>query len=254
MAERIRMTCANSIMNSTYFYYLEKTRAKTVYAIKLLNLLQLSCMTVYSVQQACLYMHDPRLPHFNHVKHILRYLKGTLDHGLHITLSSPKSLTAYSDADWAGCPDTRRSTSGYCVYLGNNLISWSSKRQVTVSRSSAEAEYRAIAHAVAETVWLRQLLSELHCPIPQATVVYCDNVSAVYMSSNLVQHRRTKHIEIDIHFVREKVALGEVRVLHVPSIAQFADIFTKALAPTLFSDIRFSLNVVEPHVDTAGGC
>ena len=122
--------------------------------------------------------------------------------------------------------------------------------QVTVSRSSAEAEYRAVAHAVAETVWLRQLLSELHRPIEKATIVYCDNISAVYMSGNLVQHR----IEIDIHFVREKVALGQVRVLHVPTSAQFADIFTKGLATTPFQDIRFSLNVVEPTVDTAGGC
>jgi histone deacetylase 1/2 len=208
----------------------------------------------YAVQQACLFMHDPRVPHYNHVKRILRYLKGTLDHGLHINNSSPATLTAYSDADWAGCPDTRRSTSGYCVFLGNNLISWSSKRQITVSRSSAEAEYRAVAHAVAETVWLRQLLTELHRPLQQATIVYCDNISAVYMSSNPVQHRRTKHIEIDIHFVREKVALGQVRVLHVPTTAQFADIFTKGLPTQPFSDIRFSLNVVEPHVDTAKGC
>ncbi|KAK1606452.1 hypothetical protein QYE76_030125 [Lolium multiflorum] len=124
--------------------------------------------------------------------------------------------------------------------------------QVTVSRSSAEAEYRAVAHVVAETVWLRQLLSELHRPIDQATIVYCDNISAVYMSGNPVQHRGTKHIEIDIHFVREKVALGQVRVLHVPTSAQFADIFTKGLATTPFQDIRFSLNVVEPTVDTAG--
>ena len=208
----------------------------------------------FAVQQACLYMHDPRVPHYNHVKRILRYLKGTLNHGLHLNNSSPNSLTAYSDADWAGCPDTRRSTSGFCVFLGNNLISWSSKRQVTVSRSSAEAEYRAVAHAVADTIWIRQLLSELHRPIEQATIVYCDNISAVYMTSNPVQHRRTKHIEIDIHFVREKVALGQVRVLHVPSTAQFADIFTKALPTKPFQDICFSLNVVEPAVDTAGGC
>ena len=106
------------------------------------------------------------------MKRILRYLKGTLDHGLHINSSSPTSLTAYSDADWAGCPDTRRSTSGYGVYLGDNLVSWSSKRQVTVSRSSAEAEYRLVAHAVAESIWLRQLLAELHRPLERATIVY----------------------------------------------------------------------------------
>jgi hypothetical protein len=91
-----------------------------------------------------------------------------------------------------------------------------------------------VAHAVADTVWLRQLLSELHHPIEQATIVYCDNISAVYMSGNPVQHHRTKHIEIDILFVREKVALGQVRVLHVPTFAQFADIFTKGLATNPF--------------------
>jgi hypothetical protein len=128
--------------------------------------------------------------------------------GLHIGTSSITSLTAYSDADWASCPDSRRSTSGYCVFLSDNLVSWSSKRQTTVSRSSAEAEYRAAAHVVAETCWLRQLLQELHAPISSATIVYCDNVSAIYMIANPVHHRRTKHIEIDIHFVREKVALG----------------------------------------------
>jgi hypothetical protein len=111
-----------------------------------------------------------------------------------------------------------------------------------------------VAHAIAETVWLRQLLTELHQPLQQAAIVYCDNISAVYMSGNQVQHLRTKHIEIDIHFVREKVALGHVRVLHVSTTAQFADIFTKGLPTTPFTDICFSLNVVEPAVVTAGGC
>ena len=207
----------------------------------------------YSVQQACLFMHDPRTPHLAHVHRILRYLKGSLDHGLLLNSSSPTSLTVYSDADWAGCPDTRWSTSGYCVYLGDNLVSWSSKRQVTVSRSSAEAEYRAVAHGVAEAVWLRQLLVELHRPIERATIVYCDNISAVYMAANPVQHHRTKYIEIDIHFVREKVALGEVRVLHVPTSTQFADIFTKGLPTASFVDIRSSLNIVTPDVESAGG-
>ncbi|GJS64180.1 ribonuclease H-like domain-containing protein [Tanacetum coccineum] len=141
---------------------------------------------------------------------------------------SPTSqLIAYSDADWAGCPATRRSTSGYCVFLGDNLLTWSSKRQETLSRSSADAEYRGVTNDVAETSWIRNLLRELHTPLSTATLVYCDNVSAVYMSANPVQHQRTKHIEIDIHFVRDKVAAGHVRVLHVPSRFQYADIFTK---------------------------
>lgn len=158
----------------------------------------------YAVQQACLYMHDRREPHLALVKRILRYVMGTLDYSFHLGVSSATSLTAYLDTDWAACPDTRHSTSGYCVYLGDNLISWSSKRQITGSRSSAEAEYRAVAHAVAECCWVCQLLHELHHPIIFATIVYCDNVSADYMTGNPVHHHRTKHIELDIHFIRER--------------------------------------------------
>ncbi|KAM0042542.1 putative RNA-directed DNA polymerase [Helianthus debilis subsp. tardiflorus] len=169
--------------------------------------------------------------------------QGTLDHGLHISVSPSSSLVAYSDADWGGCPDSRRSTSGYCVFLGDNLVSWSSKRQNTISRSSAEAEYRGVANAVAETTWLRNLLLELHVTVQRASIIYCDNVSAVYLSANPVQHQRTKHVEMDIHFVREKVQIGHVKVLHVPSSSQYADIFTKGLPRTLFTEFRSSLRV-----------
>nr|GEY37434.1 ribonuclease H-like domain-containing protein [Tanacetum cinerariifolium] len=157
--------------------------------------------------------------------------------------STTDSLIAYLNADWAGCPTTRRSTSGYGIFLGNNLLSWSFKRQPALSRSSAEVEYRGVANAVAETCWIRNLLRELHTPLSSATIVYCDNVSVVYLSSNPVQHQRTKHIEIDIHFVRDLVATGQVRVLHVPSRFQYADIFTKGLPSTLFDEFRDSLSV-----------
>ena len=208
----------------------------------------------YAVQQVCLHMHDPREPHLAALKRILRYVRGTLHLGLVLRPSSQHELVAYSDADWAGCPDTRKSTSGYAVFLGDNLISWSSKRQNTVSRSSAEAEYRAVANTVAEASWLRQLLSELQSPLQRATLVYCDNISAVYMSANPVQHQRTKHIEIDLYFVREHVALGAVRVLHVPTTSQYADIFTKGLPSSLFTEFRTSLNVCCTDAQTAGGC
>ncbi|XP_021307140.1 uncharacterized protein LOC110431818 [Sorghum bicolor] len=208
----------------------------------------------YAVQQVCLFMHAPREPHRGLIKRILRFVQGTLSSGLHIGTGSVDKLTAYSDANWAGCPDSRRSTSGFCVYLGDNLVSWSSKRQTTVSRSSAEAEYRAVADVVAECCWLRQLLQELHIQLPSATVVFCDNISAVYMTANPVHHKRTKHIEIDIPFVREKVALGEIRVLHVPSSHQFADIMTKGLPTALFREFRSSFCVREPPAATAGGC
>lgn len=207
----------------------------------------------YAVQQVCLFMHDPRESHYHALKRILRYIRGTIDHGLHLYPSPTTQLTAYTDADWAGCPDTRRSTSGYCCFLGDNLISWSSKRQPTISRSSAEAEYRGVANVVAETCWLRNLLLELHCPLRHATLIYCDNVSAVYLSENPVQHQRTKHVELDIHFVREKVALGHIRVLHVPTRYQYADIFTKGLPRHLFLDFRSSLSVrPTTHATTAG--
>ncbi|GJT27755.1 ribonuclease H-like domain-containing protein [Tanacetum coccineum] len=143
----------------------------------------------YAVQQVCLYMHDPREPHFAALKRILRYVQGTLELGLQLYVFATTSLVGYTDADWAGCPSTR----------------------------SAEAEYRGVANVVAETARICNLLCELHFPLLIATLVYCDNVSAVYMSANPVQHQRTKHIEIDIHFVRDMVKAGHVRVLHVPS-------------------------------------
>ena len=207
----------------------------------------------YAVQQVYLHMHAPRDPHLSAVKRILRYLRGTMHYGLLLRPSSPSELVVYTDADWAGCPDTRKSTSGYAVFLGGNLISWSSKRQTIVSRSSAEAEYRAVANGVAETAWLRQLLQELHNPLSKSTLVYCDNVSAVYLSTNPVQHQRTKHVEIDLHFVRERVAVGDVRVLHVPTSSQFADIFTKGLPTSVFTEFRSSLNICSSDVPTAGG-
>ncbi|WVZ74832.1 hypothetical protein U9M48_022958 [Paspalum notatum var. saurae] len=203
----------------------------------------------YAVQQACLHMHAPTANHLALVKRILRYIRGTTHLGLHLRGSKTLDLVAFSDADWAGCPDTRRSTSGYCVYLGDAL------RQTTVSRSSAEAEYRGVANAVAECTWLRQLLGELDCKVEKATVVFCDNVPACYMSTNPVYHRRTKHIELDVHFVREKVAIGHCRVLHVPTAQQFADVMTKGLPTASFEEFRTSLCVSgNDDAHTAGGC
>lgn len=199
-------------------------------------------------------MHDPLESHLHALKRVLRYVKGTISHGLRLYKSKKNDMVTYSDADWAGCPSTRRSTSGYCVFLGDNLVSWSSKRQDVISRSSAEAEYRGVANAVSEATWLRTLLLEMKIPVQRATLVYCDNISAIYMSSNPVKHQRTKHVEIDIHFVREKVAIGEIRVLHVPTAQQFADIFTKGLSSPLFLEFRNSLSVREPAALTEGEC
>jgi hypothetical protein len=138
------------------------------------------------------------------MKRILRYLQWTPDYGLLLRRSSYSDLVVYTDADWAGCPDTHRSTSGYAVFLGDNLVYWSAKRQTVVSWSSAEAEYCVVANGVAEVTWQRQLLHELQSPPSRCTLVYCDNIIAVYLSTNPIQHQRTKHVEIDLYFVRER--------------------------------------------------
>jgi hypothetical protein len=144
----------------------------------------------------------------------------------------------------ARCPDTRRSTSGFCVFLGDAQVSWSSKRQPTISHFSAEAEYRAVVNTATESIWLRQLLCELHYDVAKATIAYCNNVSAVYKSANPVHHKRPKHIELDIHFVRERVQLGDLRALHVPTGEQYADIMMKGLPTSPFEAFHNSLCVV----------
>lgn len=153
---------------------------------------------------------------------------------------------------WAGCPDIRRYTSGYCMYLGDNLLSWSAKHQHTLSRSSVEAEYRGMANVVSESYWIRNLLLQLHFSVTKATLVYCDNINVVYLSYNPVQHQSTKHIEMDTHFVREKVVCVQVRVLHVPSRYQIVNIFTKGLPLKLFYDFRNNINIRAPLVRLRG--
>lgn len=129
-----------------------------------------------------MHVHAPRMSHLHALKHIIRYVKGTIDIGLYLHRNLVSTLTAYTDADWTECPNTRRSTLGYCVFLGDNIISWSAKRQTTVSRSSAEAEYRGVPNVVVEICWLKNLLLELgHNPI-LTSLIYCDNVSVIYMS------------------------------------------------------------------------
>nr|GEV64841.1 ribonuclease H-like domain-containing protein [Tanacetum cinerariifolium] len=208
-------------------------------------------LNYFLVQQLCLYMHDPREPHLNAMKHVLCYLRGTTNLGLQLFRSTTSHLIAYSDADWAGCLATRRFTYVYYVFLGDNLLTWSSKRQDTLYHYSVEAEYRGVGNAVAKTSWIRNLLRELHASLFTTTLVYCDNVSVVYMYANPVQHQCTKHIEIAIHFVRDKVAAGHVRVLHDPSRFQYANIFTKSLPYPLFADFRSSLSVHKTFAQTA---
>ena len=159
----------------------------------------------FATNKVCQFMHSPTSTHWNAIKRILRYLKGTISHGLTFQGSSDFSLLCYIDSDWASYPDNRKSTSGYCSFLGPNLISWSSSKQRVVSRSSAELEYCGLANAATEICWLEALLTELHIPGATCPLILCDNISATYLAANLVMHARTKHIEIDYHFFRDHV-------------------------------------------------
>ncbi|CAN6694260.1 unnamed protein product [Malus baccata var. baccata] len=207
----------------------------------------------FAVNQCCQFMQHPMECHVVAVKRILRYLSGTINYGIHF---QPGTLTlqAYSDADWAGDPNDRRSTSGYVVYLGFSPISWASKKQHTVSRFSTEAEYRALAIAAAELSWIRQLLCDLQVPLFTAPLLYCDSISAIALSSNPVFHSRVKHLEIDYHFVRERVIRGDLHVQHVSSKEQCADILTKGLSNSLFVHHCSNLMLSSHKHELEGGC
>jgi transposase InsO family protein len=202
----------------------------------------------FAVHQVFQYMSAPTTTHLAAAKRVLRYIRGTLHHGIEFT-PSPLSLSAYTDADWVGDPDDRRSTSGFLIYLGSNANTWSAKKQPTVSRSSTESEYRALAFASAELCWIRTLLKDLGIFISDTPILWCDNVSALAIASNPVFHARTKHIEVDFHFVRERVLRKDLLVKFVSTVDQLADIFTKSLPTNRFLDLRHNLIVPVPELE-----
>ncbi|RVW12701.1 Retrovirus-related Pol polyprotein from transposon RE1 [Vitis vinifera] len=205
----------------------------------------------FSVNQLCQHMHCPNSVHWTAAKHVLRYLKGTIDLGLWYT-KGEQTLQAFCDSDWAGNPDDRRSTTGYGVFFGSCLISWTAKKQSVVARSSTEAEYRALAITTAELYWIRMLLKELHISLPTAPTIWCDNSGALALASNPVFHARTKHIEVDFHFIREKVANRDISLQFIGSYDQPADIFTKGLSLARFCLLRDKLMVVSLPISLRG--
>ncbi|PKI51811.1 hypothetical protein CRG98_027784 [Punica granatum] len=203
----------------------------------------------YSLHILTQFMQEPRQDHWDAAIRVLRYLKQSPGQGIFLRPTSLE-LEAFCDSDWASCPLTRRSITGYFIMLGGCSVSWKTKKQTTVSRSSAEAEYRAMAVTVSEIVCLRSLLSSLGVQMAAPTHLFCDNQAALHIAANLVFHERTKHIEIDCHFVREHIKTGLVNTNHLPTRLQLADIFTKALGRDRFRFILSKLGIGNPHAPT----
>jgi histone deacetylase 1/2 len=191
-------------------------------------------------------MHAPTEDHWAAVKSILRYLQATSSYGLHITWDSFLFLHCFSDADWAASIDDRKSTGDYLVHRGSTPISSKSRKQRTVARSSTEAEYKALADGTAEILWIRSLLLELRLSSSSSTTLWCDNLGATFLSANPVFHARTKHVEVDYHFIRDRVANKEIQVRFISSKDQLADVLTKPLPLVSFASFRSKLQVESP--------
>lgn len=197
----------------------------------------------YAVGKASRFLEHPSTIHVNAAKRILRYVKGTLNYGILYDSNGEKQFRGYSDADHAGDTDTRRSTTGYAFMLGNGIISWNSERQKSVAISTTESEYVAASNAVKELIWLKRLLAELMPDRDDDALFLMDCQSAIRLIKNPEYHKRTKHIDVRYHFVREKYDDGVFNLEYVPSEHQLADIFTKALPKGSFQYIRSSLGI-----------
>nr|XP_020163317.1 uncharacterized mitochondrial protein AtMg00810-like [Aegilops tauschii subsp. strangulata] len=197
----------------------------------------------FAVNKVCQFLHASTTAHWTTAKRILRYVKNAPDIGLTFSKSSSTLVSVFSNSDWAGCPDDRRSTGGFAIFYRPNLISWCAKKHATVSRSSTEAEYNALASAIAEIIWVQSMLKELGVRQTQSPCLWSDNFGATYLSTNPVFHARTKHIEIDFHFVRERVANKQLKIRFVHSKDHIADGLTKALPTRSFKSFKRNLNL-----------
>jgi hypothetical protein len=199
----------------------------------------------YAVGVLSRFSNKPRENHWNAGMRILRYLKGTQGYG--INYSTGKTLIGFCDSDWAGDVDSRRSVTGYCFTLGSGCISWISKKQPTIALSSTEAEYKAACFASCEARWLRWILGDMGMIQEQPTVLHCDNQSCMAIAKNPVFHARTKHIEIQYHFVRELIVSGEIEMVYCPTTENCADIFTKALCRDTLEQLLPKLGIGLRH-------
>jgi histone deacetylase 1/2 len=195
-----------------------------------LQYLTFTCPDIsFTVNRVCQFIHAPTDSYWAVVKRILRYLRGTASHGLHITCGSFFALHGFTDADWVGIVEDRKSD-----------------KQRTVARSSTEPKYKALANGTVEVIWLQYLLTDLQIPSTSTPIIWCDNLGATYLSANTVFHARTKHVEVDYHFVRDRVAKKEIQIHFISSQDQLADVFTKPLPTSSFIVFRFKLRVDPP--------
>jgi len=214
--------------------YLTNTRPDICYAIHLLSQ----------------FLQRPTKHHHQAAQHVLRYIKANPSQRLFFASNTDIQLNAFSDSDWASCPTTKRFVTGFCVFLGSSLISWKSKKQNTVSRSSSEAEYRALATTTCELQWIHYLFQDLYIQPSATTVLYCDNQAARHIANNPSFHERTKHIDIYCHVVRERLQANLFRLLPIRSNEQLADIFTKFVHRLSFTNIVSKLGIMSIHYPT----
>jgi len=201
----------------------------------------------FAVSTVSQFMNSPNEEHQEAVYRILRYLKTSPGKGLFFKKETNRGIEVMSDADWAGSLTDRRSTSGYCSFVWGNLVSWRNKKQSVVARSSAEAEFRALALRICEGMWLKRLLEELQLLVEPPMKLLCDNQAAISISKNPVLHDRTKHVEIDRHFIKEKIEDGIVEIIYTPTRQQTADVLTKAVARTQFDTLLSKLGMIDIH-------
>jgi len=199
------------------------------------------------------FVSKPTNEHHQETMRVLGYLKNAPGIGIFFYSQNSIQLKAYSDSDWATCPETRKSITGFSVYLGESLISWKSKKQQTISRNSFEAEYRALTSTTCEIQWTTYLLVDLHIKHLQPTLLYSDNQAAIQIANNQVFHERTKHIEIDCHVVREKLNIGLLKLLPISSSLQAVDFFTKPLPTTQFNTLLSKQGMRNIYSQLEGG-
>ena len=202
----------------------------------------------YAVGVVSQFMHNPSEDHMRAVTRILRYLKGTPGKGIKFKKNGHTKIEGYTDADWAGNIMDRKSTSGYFTFVGGNLVTWRSKKQNVVALSSAEAEFRGMVKGICELLWLRKMINELELGTENEMKLYCDNKAAIDISHNPVQHDRTKHIEVDRHFIKEKLDSHVISLPFVRSTEQVADILTKAVATKPFEEMLEKIGMVDIYV------